>query len=198
MWRYYWSWKNTDEDFKKTISIKNLKESWFLIWDYKQWKITWYYAENEIWNIWIEIEKNDFSWYLRVYFIQTDETWNKKEFDYRIELVTTKCNYWWVRWWFLCPCKWNRCSILYLQNNWIFASRKTLDLVYEQQKESKKWRYFWYLLWDNFTKILEIRKNMKYPFRNWKPTRKMRRVLKLHNKIPNENEIKNLSNFFKI
>jgi len=144
------------------------------------------------------IEKNDFSWYLRVYFIQTDETWNKKEFDYRIELVTTKCNYWWVRWWFLCPCKWNRCSILYLQNNWIFASRKTLDLVYEQQKESKKWRYFWYLLWDNFTKILEIRKNMKYPFRNWKPTRKMRRVLKLHNKIPNENEIKNLSNFFKI
>jgi len=198
MWRYYWSWKNTVEDFKKTISIKNLKESWFLIWDYKQWKITWYYAENEIWNIWIEIEKNDFSWYLRVYFIQTDETWNKKEFDYRIELVTTKCNYWWVRWWFLCPCKWNRCSILYLQNNWIFASRKTLDLVYEQQKESKKWRYFWYLLWDNFTKILEIRKNMKYPFRNWKPTRKMRRVLKLHNKIPNENEIKNLSNFFKI
>ena len=198
MWRYYWSWKNTVEDFKKTISIKNLKESWFLIWDYKQWKITWYYAENEIWNIWIEIEKNDFSWYLRVYFIQTDETWNKKEFDYRIELVTTKCNYWWVRWWFLCPCKWNRCSILYLQNNWIFARRKTLDLVYEQQKESKKWRYFWYLLWDNFTKILEIRKNMKYPFRNWKPTRKMRRVLKLHNKIPNENEIKNLSNFFKI
>lgn len=198
MWRYYWSWKNTVEDFKKTISIKNLKESWFLIWDYKQWKITWYYAENEIWNIWIEIEKNDFSWYLRVYFIQTDETWNKKEFDYRIELVTTKCNYWWVRWWFLCPCKWNRCSILYLQNNWIFASRKTLDLCYEKQKESKKWRYFWYLLWDNFTKILEIRKTMKYPFRNWKPTRKMRRVLKLHNKIPNENEIKNLSNFFKI
>lgn len=198
MWRYYWSWKNTVEDFKKTISIKNLKESWFLIWDYKQWKITWYYAENEIWNIWIEIEKNDFSWYLRVYFIQTDETWNKKEFDYRIELVTTKCNYWWVRWWFLCPCKWNRCSILYLQNNWIFASRKTLDLVYEQQKESKKWRYFWYLLWDNFTKILEIKESMKYPFRNWKPTRKMRRVLKLHNKIPNENEIKNLSNFFKI
>jgi len=198
MWRYYWSWKNRVEDFKKTISIKNLKESWFLIWDYKQWKITWYYAENEIWNIWIEIEKNDFSWYLRVYFIQTDETWNKKEFDYRIELVTTKCNYWWVRWWFLCPCKWNRCSILYLQNNWIFASRKTLDLCYEKQKESKKWRYFWYLLWDNFTKILEIRKTMKYPFRNWKPTRKMRRVLKLHNKIPNENEIKNLSNFFKI
>lgn len=198
MWRYYWSWKNTVEDLKKTISIKNLKESWFLIWDYKQWKITWYYAENEIWNIWIEIEKNDFSWYLRVYFIQTDETWNKKEFDYRIELVTTKCNYWWVRWWFLCPCKWNRCSILYLQNNWIFASRKTLDLVYEQQKESKKWRYFWYLLWDNFTKILEIKESMKYPFRNWKPTRKMRRVLKLHNKIPNENEIKNLSNFFKI
>ena len=198
MWRYYWSWKNRVEDFKKTISIKNLKESWFLIWDYKQWKITWYYAENEIWNIWIEIEKNDFSWYLRVYFIQTDETWNKKEFDYRIELVTTKCNYWWVRWWFLCPCKWNRCSILYLQNNWIFASRKTLDLCYEKQKESKKWRYFWYLLWDNFTKILEIRKTTKYPFRNWKPTRKMRRVLKLHNKIPNENEIKNLSNFFKI
>ena len=182
---------------KKTISIKNLKESWFLIWGYKQWKTTWYYAENEIWNIWIEIEKNDFSWYLRVYFIQTDETWNKKEFDYKLDLVTTKCNYWWVRWWFLCPCKWNRCSILYLQNNWIFASRKTLDLCYEKQKESKKWRYFWYLLWDNFTKILEIRKTMKYPFRNWKPTRKMKRILKLHQKIPKEEELVNLNKFFK-
>lgn len=197
MWRYYWSWKNTVEDFKKTISIKNLKENWFLDWDYKKWKTTWYLNEKEIWNIWIEIVKNNFSWYLRVFFIQTDFEWNKKEFDYKIDLVTTKCNYWWVRWWFLCPCKWNRCSILYLQDNWIFASRKTLDLCYEKQKESKKWRYFWYLLWDNFTKILEIAKTMKYPFRNWKPTRKMKRILKLHQKIPKEEELINLNKFFK-
>ena len=144
----------------------------------------------------IEIVKNNFSWYLRVFFIQTDFEWNKKEFDYKINLVTTKCNYWWVRWWFLCPCKWNRCSILYLQNNWIFASRKTLDLCYEKQKESKKWRYFWYLLWDNFTKILEIAKTMKYPFRNWKPTRKMKRILKLHQKISKEEGLVKLNKFF--
>ena len=198
MWRYYWSGKNTVEDFKKTIDIKTLKKSWFLDKNisFKSGKTTWYLNEKEIWNIWIEICKYDFSWYLRVYFIQTDEDWNKKEFDYKIDLVTTKCNYWWVRWWFLCPCKWNRCSILYLQNNWIFASRKTLDLCYEKQKESKKWRYFWYLLWDNFTKILEIRKTMKYPFRNWKPTRKMKRILKLHQKIPKEEDLLKLNKIF--
>lgn len=66
--------KNTVEDFRKTISIKNFKENWFLDWDYKKWKTTWYYADKEIWSMGIEIVKNNFSWYLRVYFIQTDET----------------------------------------------------------------------------------------------------------------------------
>lgn len=79
-----------------------MKKSWFLDKNisFKSGKTTRYLNEKEIWNIWMEICKYDFSWYLRVYFIQTDETWNKKEFYYKIDLVTTKCNYWWVKWWF--------------------------------------------------------------------------------------------------
>lgn len=190
-------WKNTVEDFRKTLSIKNFKNSWFLDWNYKKWKTTWYLNWEEIWNIWLEIVKDDFSWYLRVFFSQTDYYWKKEYFDYKIDLVTTKCNYWWVRRYFLCPCKKNKCEILYLQNNWIFASRKTLDLCYERQKESKKFRKLWFLLCDNFTKILEIKETIKYPFRNWKPTRKMKRILKLHNKMPKEEDLEELNQFFK-
>ena len=91
--------------------------------------------------------------------------------------------------WFECPCKWNRCSVLYLQNNWIFASRKTLDLCYDDQKKSKKRRYMSYIMCDAYTKIELIRRTMKYPVRNWKWTRKARRILKLQEKMPTMEEV---------
>ena len=116
----------------------------------------------------------------------------KKELDYKIPLVSTPCNYWWVRWWFLCPCKENICSVLYLQTNWIFASRKTLDLCYDEQKKSKRWRLMWYLMWDAFTKIELVRRTMKYPVRNWKWTRKARRILKLQQQMPTMNDVNNM------
>ena len=41
---------------------------------------------------WIEVNKQEYNWFIRIYFTQTDFYWKKEEFDYRIELVTTKCN----------------------------------------------------------------------------------------------------------
>lgn len=195
MWRPYWLWKRTTSDYSKTIDIKFLKKYWYLDKqvDYKSWNMYWTRNWEANWNIWIEVNKWETNWYIRVYFTQTDRNWEKKQLDYQIPLVTTECNYWWVRWWFLCPCKSNRCSILYLQNNWIFASRKTLDLVYDQQKESKRSRYLWFIMWEAFTKIEVIRRSMKYPIRNWKYTKKMQRILRLQKKMPTEEEIERMS-----
>lgn len=137
MWRYYyWEWRYSVEDYTKTIDIKFLKKYWYLnVWvAYKTWWLYWKRFWEDNWNIGIEVNKWESSWYLRVSFNQTGPDGEKKEFDYKIPLVTTLCNYWGVRWWFLCPCKWNRCSILYLQSSWIFASRKTLNLCYDEQK----------------------------------------------------------------
>lgn len=189
MWRYYyWEWKKSVEDYSKTIDIKFLKKYWYLDkWvDYKKlwlyWKINW----EDNWNIWVEVNKTETNWSLRVTFTQTSYDWEKKKLDYKIDLVSTPCNYWWIRWWFLCPCKWNRCSILYLQNNWIFAIRKTLDLCYEDQKKSKKWREFDRIFPKDY-EAERLYKTIKYKFRNWKETRKYKRFLRLIRKnIPDK------------
>lgn len=182
MWRYYWSWKYTTDNYSKTLNIEFLKKYWYLDkWvNEKSWWLYWKINWEDNWNIWVEVNKWETNWYIRVHFTQTNSEWVKKQLDYKINLTATKCNYWWVRWWFLCPCKWNRCSILYLQNNWIFASRKTLDLCYSDQKQSKKYRELNNIfISDNIERLME---KIKYPYRNWKPTRKMKRVLKLRKK----------------
>lgn len=189
-------WKLCVEDYPKTLDIKFLKKYWYLdIWvDYKKWSLYWTLWWEDNWNIWIEVTKWSINWFVRVFFTQTSYDWEKESFDYQIPLVSTPCNYWWVRRWFLCPCKSNRCSVLYLQNNWIFASRKTLDLCYDEQKKSKRRRHLWYIMWDALTKIELIRTTIKYPVRNWKYTRKAQRILSLQEKIPT---IEDIENFFK-
>lgn len=192
MWRYYyWQGRYSVEDYSRTIDIKFLKKYWYLDkWvSFKSWWLYWKRNWEDNWTISVEVNKWDNTWYIRVYFTQTKEDWTKKEFDYQIPLVSTVCNYWGIRRWFLCPCKWNRCSKLYFQTNWIFASRKTLNLCYDEQKKSKKRRYFWYMMWEAYTRILVIKKDMKYPYRNWKPTRKMRRILNLRRRAPSKEEI---------
>ena len=199
MWRYYyWQWKDSVEDYTKTLDIKFLKKYWYLDkWvDYKKWWLYWKLWWNDNWNIWIEINKSETSGYVRVFFTQTSYDGEKKELDYKIPLVSTPCYYWGVRWWFLCPCKWNRCSILYKQNNWIFASRETLNLCYDDQKKSKRWRYMSFCMWDNLTKALVIQQSMKYPIRNGKFTRKARRILKLKQNSPTMEDVENLRNIF--
>lgn len=190
MWRYYWNWRNSVEDYK-TIDIKFLKIYWYLDkWvDIKSWWLYWKRNWQNNWNIWIEVNKWENTWYLRVTFSQTNYNSEKRKLDYKIPLVSTSCNYWWIRWWFLCPCRWNRCSILYLQSNWIFASRKTLNLCYKSQKESKLARFYWKYLFSNYEKIEELKRTIKYPFRNWKPTRKIIRLMKLENNIPSLDEM---------
>ena len=191
MWRIRWLWKNTVEDYPKRISTKFLKKYWYLDKVGQSGALYWSINWKRIWNIWIEVNKSEYYWYLRVHFTQTDREWNKKDFDYKIKLESLKCNYWWVRWFFICPCWWNRCSILYLQNNWIFASRKTLDLCYEDQNQSKRWRYFDKILPKDF-EAEELYKTIKYPYRNWKPTRKYKKYLKL---IKDDMDMKDILKF---
>lgn len=179
MWRYsYWDWKREITDFK-SIPISFFKKYGYLKNWSKSWSLNWSRRWESTWSIGFQAFISDEESFLRVYFTQTDKEWVKKDFDYKIPLVKTLCNYGWFRWWFLCPCKWDRCWVLYLQSNWYFASRKTLNLCYWEQKESKKWRAYWKVLTDNSEKVLEIEKTIKYPYRNWKPTRKMKRVIKL-------------------
>lgn len=176
MWRYYYNKRNTTDDYSKTLSTKFLKKHWYLDlkqsgkWGTIEWSRRW-----EVYSsMWLYVNIDDTTWEARVYFSQTDRnTGEKKEFDYKIPLVSTPCNYWWQRWWFLCPLRWNRCSILYLQNNGLFGSRKTLNLAYPSQNESYSPIFRSQI---NGLKAMVLLEKIKYRERNGKLTKKMQRV----------------------
>ena len=102
----------------------------------------------------------------------------KLEKIYKVLLDYTVPNYWWKRWWFKCPCRWNRCWVLYLQGNGVFASRKTLDLVYQQQQWWKNQRDDLTII-KNIWKAEKLLPTIKYTHWRWQPTRKFKRYWEL-------------------
>lgn len=181
--RYYYSKKSTVEDYSKWLSIFCFKRDKVLrVWEYTHSGTSrWTRNGEPNGNIGFELKKDDFRGTLRVHFTQTNrDTGEESQHDYSINLESTPCQFWGRRWWFICPCRWNRCSKLYLQRNGIFASRKTLNLSYESRNTSRYWRSLdaifgkgsgedQYKLWES----------IKYPYRNGRPTRKMRKYLKM-------------------
>lgn len=184
MWRYYWDKKNTVDDYKQISTQFFCKYGYFKTGkSYSAWGLSWSRWENETGSISFTVLKNDDTGvgHVRVYFTQTNSEGEKKDFDYKIPLESTMCNYGGRRWWFLCPCRWNRCSILYLQSNGIFASRKTLDLTYDSRNETKN--CFWKSE-ISAIKAMKLQEKIKYKYRNGKPTRKMRQFIKYVYKWP--------------
>ncbi len=193
MARYYWSKKSTTDDYSKAISVFVLLRDKFLQkWvSYNSWTLRWTRNGEPNGNISIHINKDDYRGSMRVVFTQTDRSsWEKKDLDYTIQLESSPCHLWGRRWWFLCPCRWNRCAKLYLQNNGIFASRKTLDLSYESRNTSKKWRFLDHIFWKwTFPEQEKLRASIKYPYRSGRPTRKMKRYLKMTSSPYTEKEL---------
>lgn len=117
---------------------------------------------------------------LRVIFTMTDkETREKEAFNYEIPLVATLCHFWGKRWWFLSPARWNKCAKLYLQENGIFASRKTLGLKYSVQNIGKRQRQFNTIIGPDHDELKELIISIKYPYRKGCTTRKMRKYQKI-------------------
>jgi hypothetical protein len=197
MGRYYWSKRDTTDDYKK-FTIAFLKKYGYLDTDVtrKYGSIKWSIWDQETGSMWFWIEKNneEMRWSVRVLFTQTKrDTWEKKDFDYKVPLLATSCHYGGLRWWFLDPCSETRlkCLVLYWQSNGYFASRNTLNLAYSTQNESKLWRLYGYILWDNHIKASKIAETIKYPYRNGRPTKKMRRYLRLKKNSPSIEEMEN-------
>ena len=180
---YYWNRKSTVEDYSKWLSIFCFKRDKVL----HRWEYT--FSGTSQWtrngepngSISFVLTKDDYRGNVRVYFSQTSSsTGEKKQHDYIIQLESTPCHLWGRRWWFICPCRWNRCAKLYMQNNGIFASRKTLNLSYESRNTSKFYRSLDLIFGKGSgEEQYQLHKSIKYPYRNGRPTRKMRKYLKM-------------------
>ena len=145
-----WSYSNRDvvEDCK-TIDIPWLSRHGYLP-GFKTGGITWNNGfSGAKSSIGIEVSANRERYrgnHLRLIYTQTDfYTKEKTDLDYKVELVTTPCNFGGVRYWFICPLTVNgrscdrRVAKLYMPpGSRYFGCRHCHNLTYRCQKEHNK------------------------------------------------------------
>lgn len=188
MGRYYWD-KKEEANYLKKIEIWWLKKQGYL----NGWKaatIKWTRgASGRESSVGIFVSTMNEDEYLRIDYTQTDREGNKQDFDYKIPLTTTSCNYGGQRYWFICPWYANgkycgrRVGVLYLGGKH-FACRHCYNLTYESRNENHSYRYnplFSSLI--HITKIEKLEEQIKRRYYAGKPTRKQRRIEKLRSKI---------------
>ncbi len=141
MGRYYWS-KKTEADGLKKIQNWWLKKHGYLrgpwVSGFIKWTNSWSKKES---SVGINVVLSDVESYLRIYYNQTNEEGEKKDFDYKIPITTTPCYFGGNRYWFTCP--WyksgvycgRRVGVLYLGEKY-FACRYCYDLSYSSRNQS--------------------------------------------------------------
>lgn len=125
---------------------------------------------------------------LRISYTVTDYDGEKNDINYKVKVVTTKCNYGGERFWFICPLQkkgipcGRRIRVLY-QGQDYFGCRHCYDLTYKSRNQTKTYREYPYSTMDAYFKIEDIEKDMKIRFYNGKPTRKQKQIDKLYRRI---------------
>ena len=127
---------------------------------------------------------------IRFMYTQTDRhTEVKTDFDYLVRLEPTPCNYGGVRWWFICPLVSNgvacnrRVGALYLGGKY-FGCRHCYNLSYESRNKNRRYRmqplfdYLW-----GVKSLEDIEATIKRQYYAGRPTRKMRKLLKIQNRL---------------
>lgn len=183
-----WSYSNkTEADYLKKVEIWWLKKYGYLN-GWKSGGIEWKNKGSDTKSsISIEGSIMDGDNYIRFQYTMTDrDTGEKKEFDYKVRLATTPCNYGGIRYWFICPLSKSgvycgrRVGVLYMAGNY-FGCRHCYDLTYSSKKENRNYRlYYLFRILDVETRIEKIRENMKHSFYAGKPTKKLQRIMRLH------------------
>jgi hypothetical protein len=190
MGRYYSYKKETAESYR-SISIKFLKQHKQLV-GYCPGGITWSRGGEKTGSVSYEVDiMRPGDEYIRFKYTTTIRaTGEKIDQDYKVRLVSTKCNYGGQRWWFICNyCK-RRVGVLYIGDS-EFACRHCYNLTYESRNE---YRRGFFGVMGNYFKAGKIREGMKRMFYNGKPTKKMLHYMALREKIPSKEEIEKMTN----
>lgn len=119
---------------------------------------------------------------LRLLYTTTQPDGQKKDFDYKVPIVSTLCRYGGKRYWFICPLSVNgkycgrRVAILYKGNGY-FGCRHCFNLTYETKNENRHSKIYPSLvsLEANF-KAEAIEKTIKRQSYRGQPTKKQRKI----------------------
>jgi hypothetical protein len=185
MGRWSYSYKIEADGLKKINTRFLKKHGYFEGW--RSGTITWTsgYSENKS-SISIQVSILEGHGYMRLIYTQTDrESDEKKDFDYQVQLTTTPCEFGGKRYWFICPLTKNnrtcgrRVGTLYKAGDY-FGCRHCYDLTYSSKKVNRAWKYGYLAkLLDIEDKISRTRETMKRAFYAGRPTRKLRRIMRL-------------------
>ena len=147
MGRYYWNKKDTVEDYR-SVSISFPKRYDYFC-GYRSGRIVWKNCyDEEKGSIGIAVSTTDSEKYARFYYTVTDRSSGEEtDYDYKVNLTTTPCNFGGVRYWFICPLSINsvycgrRVATLYLTPGAkYFGCRNCYDLSYESRNETRSGR----------------------------------------------------------
>ncbi len=175
----------------KTISMQFLKKHNYLQRGSRGGQITW--TRSGMWgehksSVGIHVVIMNIM-YLRIYYTQTDNhTQEKKDFDYKVQIVTTPCNYGGVRYWFVCPlgnkntgelCN-RRIGTLYKDGDW-FGCRHCWNLTYEARNKNRRNKYHvLFSVLDYEDKIIKLQSQIKRKTYKGKPTKKQMKLFKIY------------------
>lgn len=178
----------TEADELKKITVSFLrKHGYFENSSYKGGNITWTSSLSGKQND-VGINVSTIENFLRIYYTQTDRnTQEKKDFDYKIPLTTTPCNYGGKRYWFICPWYKNgnycgkRVGVLYKDGDY-FACRHCYNLTYSSRNLSGNYKKFGNISSYDVNKAF---KKVKRSYYNGKPTKNYLSYLKKEQKLEN-------------
>lgn len=125
--------------------------------------------------------------FARFIYTQTDTlTREKKDFDYKVLITETSCNFGNTRHWFICPltkdskqCS-RRVGVLYKAGDW-FACRHCYNLTYQSRKINKQEPIYDAVKLE--LEIEQLQQKIKRHTYNGKPTRKARKLEELYQKL---------------
>jgi hypothetical protein len=193
MGRYYWDKKDTVEDCR-SVSISFLrKHGYFSEPCCMSGGICWTNSDGEeTGSIGITVSTIEDENFVRFYYTVTDRhTGEKTDYDYKVSLTTTPCNFGGVRYWFVCPLSTNgvycgrRVAKLYkAPGGEYFGCRHCYELSYESRNESRLGRFgqLGYVLKAE-RQMEELSSRIKRNFYAGRPTRKYRRLLRMENRL---------------
>ncbi len=179
-----WNYKGKREaDSLLNIRTKALREKGFFknsLTGVLSWTNSWTGNTN---TVGLKTEINGETGYMRIYYSQTPEDGERKDFDYKVPLTSTPCPYGGRRNWFICPLSVNgihcgrRTNVLY-KNGEYFGCRICHKLTYSRQNYGGRYKGF-----ISVPDIEKAEEKVKRRYYRGKPTRQYRKVLKLNERF---------------
>lgn len=186
MGRWYGYGEKTELDGLLKLDAAKLNK-WNYFAGYRSGSLSWTHSgSGQKSSISISVDTMSDYPHARLWYTVTDGwTGEKRDKDYKVELVSTPCHFGGKRWWFICPLVVNgyvcgrRARTLYKGGDY-FGCRVCQRLCYSAQNENHRYgMYGFFKTMEYERKADELQQDIKVKYYNGRPTRKYRRYQQL-------------------